>query len=184
VDPPEFAETPLFRCVGSYTCPLMANPDHGYFKCDDIHLPIGTGCTLVCDRGYLPEEAVRNVCLYENITEIFYWQESDMNLFKCVPQIGLIVGGVALSTEYLSSVEVFAPSQSHCHGFQMPDYPTRVMGAAAGRVGGVGVVCGGAIQDYVDCARDTVGKPRSPDSDQHKLKELKLNTKSIYNQLL
>ncbi len=73
VNPVEFDEVPVtVECVASYTCDLLDNivpPTPGRFVCDELAMPVGSQCHLVCDDGYLPEEAVHNTCTYDNVTE-------------------------------------------------------------------------------------------------------------------
>ena len=107
---------------------------------------------MQCDDGYLPDKARVNVCGYNNATQEFEWSEAEED-FSCVPQVGLLVGGIGHGGGgYLSSVEAFAPSQGVCHGFEMAEYPLKIMGAVAEFVNGRGVVCGGATQAYVECS--------------------------------
>ncbi len=69
-----------------------------------------------------------------------------------------MVGGINSRQEYLSNAEIFAPDQPLCHGALVAEFPHRIMGAVAGVVEGRGVVCGGAVEEYVECTKDAIGE--------------------------
>ena len=81
--------------------------------------------------------------------------------FGCVSEVGLVVGGTEHGYEYLSSVEIFAGTDSSCVPRVVQDFPERITGAAAGMVGSHGVVCGGAVLEYGDCTLGHAGKVKN-----------------------
>ncbi len=108
----------------------------------------------------MPDLLISNTCMQDEVTLDYYWEESDhsTNNYRCVTQIGVVVGGIRPDLTYVQSVEVFAPSQGSCHGYELPDYPFRVMGSVSGIVGGRGIVCGGARDIYVECEPQSIGE--------------------------
>ncbi len=143
-------------CISSLTCPLPRSVDNGEVVCDDVQLPEGATCRLVCNSGYLPDSVFETTCSFGE--GAFYWSKP-LEEMTCVTQVGVVVGGIKPDLGYTDGVEVFSPSQE-CHSFQVPDYPLKIMGAVPGVVDGLGVVCGGAEEIHGGCSKTSLGGKR------------------------
>ena len=137
-------------CIQSNTCNGLVSPANGRFVCADDTLPVGSSCTLKCDAGFISDKENDNTCLQDPLTLAYHWSR-DMTEFRCSRQVAIVVGGTTPLLEYVRTAEVFNPSLPLCSGRIMADYPEKVTGAVSGRVSGVGVICGGARELYVDC---------------------------------
>ena len=160
------------RCISSLTCPMLTNPSHGAFMYGGDLIHEGTECRLVCNAGYLPDVLTTNTCLYDEDSDDYLWAHSeDMYryvqcsclcrlffickrcwiIFRCVIQVGIVIGGISTEFRYLDHTEIFSPSIPPCHQQELAPFPHEVVGAVSGFVEGHGIVCGGAIMQYLEC---------------------------------
>lgn len=73
-------------------------------------------------------------------------------------QVGVVVGGISPSISYIAENEAFSPKDASCHGKAVAPFPNPLMGTVSGMVGGVGLVCGGAAEDYGNCTNNKDGE--------------------------
>ncbi len=121
--------------------------------CTDPKHKGNSTCGLQCDTGYQPSGPTTAKCLWDGDPNFVHKWDIDHSRLTCVESVNVVVGGLADDNEYMASAEVFTPNHvSDCDVAKVGDYPYPVMGAVGGMVGGVGVICGGAMNDYDNCS--------------------------------
>jgi hypothetical protein len=132
-------------------CNTIPNPNRGAVQCSDSRHPANSTCGIYCEAGYQPAGVSVAKCLWDDVVFEHSW-DVDTSRFACVESVNIIIGGMASDHQYLTSAEVISPNhESDCERAKVADFPYPVMGAAGGMVNGIGIVCGGAMDDYDNC---------------------------------
>lgn len=132
-------------------CLPVLDPGNGNMVCKDSKLSLGSHCTLSCHEGFIVSGDFTQVtCEFNNHSGSYFWSP-DPNLMSCSESVGIIVGGKDRTSSYLKSVEVFSTNAGTCQGEKVPDYPFEVAGSVSGVIDGLGIVCGGATNAYIEC---------------------------------
>ena len=142
-----------FACTD---CLKRDDPPNGRLVCNSKRFEANSECSLLCHPGYIPLGQTVMTCQYETKTQDYDWNRQP-DEFVCVRAVGLVIGGIAADSTYLSEVEVLAPGYDCERQAPLPDYPLEVIGASAGFIQGHNLVCGGAAMTYVDCGPHSEG---------------------------
>ncbi len=140
---------------GCTECARRADPPNGVWNCDSTIYKEGSACFLNCNKGYMPMGKTFMSCIFDEKLNDFDWSLPESE-FACVKPIGFVIGGQGEDLRYLNEVEIFAPGFS-CSNEAMAPFPLSVKWPSAGFTNGYSIVCGGAIEDYVDCSKGKEG---------------------------
>ena len=96
--------------------------------------------------GYMATQEIENICILHQSGSLV-WSKLEYE-FTCTEKAGIILGGMGSVYGYLDDAEIYAPNDIECQRRGFPKYTIPVLGAVDGFVGGYGVICGGAIEEY------------------------------------
>ena len=153
-------EEVLDQCPKILAC-RKPDIDHGSLFCPSepaaSMVRTGIECYLICQSGFLPLEAATSYCMHDELLDEYIW-DSESSTMQCIPQIGIVIGGILNNFAYSSAAEIVDPLQQSCRSRTLPDYPLKVAGSFAGRVNSRLLICGGVVMTHGECDRDTTRK--------------------------
>ena len=129
-------------------CDPLAPVINGEYICSDEYSVVGSTCRLTCFHTFINIGSDAEFTCQRSRQ---WTPDPDLNLGRCVAEVGIIVGGIAEGLRYLDTARVYGPSSPTCHERVLEPFPYKVMGSATGFVADHGVVCGGAVIEYRSC---------------------------------